>query len=213
MPRPPNPLATADGRIVVVGGASRSGKTAYVAGRVKTDRRILAWDPEQQWATLPGFRLVTDRRALLDAIQTPGHARIAFYDLDPTGFDLCCAAAFWWGCHRGPLTYIAEELADVSNPGKAPRDWGVLVRRGLKRGINIYAISQRWAEADKTVFGNASEFVAFSLASAADEKYMASKTRIPLDKLQALTPTDKVKPFLHYDVASKAVTEGALRFR
>lgn len=109
-------------------------------------------------------------------------------------FDFFCRAAFYAGRYVGPVTVIAEELADVSTPAKAPEQWGILCRRGLKRGISIFAISQRWAEADKTAFGNASEYVVFMQSSDDDARYLARKTRIPLEALQALQKLE----FLRY---------------
>ena len=88
---------------------------------------------------------------------------------------------------------IAEELADVTTTAKAPGHWGVLIRRGLKRGLTLFCISQRWAEADKTAFGNASEFVCFMAASFDDVKYLERKTRIPGATLEGLRPLEYVR--------------------
>ncbi|MGC3976451.1 MAG: hypothetical protein QM771_19020 [Nitrospira sp.] len=67
-------------------------------------------------------------------------------------FNFWCEAIYYAGRYVEPLDAIAEELADVSTPGKAPLHWGILVRRGLKRGITIYAISQRWARQQDRVW-------------------------------------------------------------
>lgn len=203
-------MKTSDGRLIVVGGASRSGKSAYVVKRVRPERRVIAWDPEDQWAQLPGFRRVTSRMDLLAACQTTGHARIAFV----AGGDLVGAFNFWagvvmfWGRYRGPCVAIAEEVADVTTTAKAPGNWGILLRRGLKRGITIFAISQRWSEADKTAMGNASEFVLFRMASADDVRYLTKKTRVPADALEGLRPLE----WVGYDGATFELTRGKLRF-
>lgn len=208
-------MQTSDGRLIVVAGASRSGKTAYVARCTSADRRVIAWDPEDQWAQLPGYRRITTRAELLAACQTPGHGRFAFVaggKLEKE-FDFWAGVALWWGRYRGPCTAIAEELADVTTTAKAPGNWGILLRRGLKRGINIYALSQRWAEADKTAMGNASAFVMFKMALQDDVRYLAKKTGVPFERLNALAPTDFVKPYVSFEVRSGEVGEGALRFR
>lgn len=181
-------MKTEDGRLFVVAGASRSGKTAWVKRAIEKARRVLAWDPEDQWAQLPGWQRVTSRAALLSAIKRGGPGKIAYV----AGGKLSEEFDFWAGCvqyagrYVGPLAAIAEELADVTTPSKAPGNWGILLRRGLKRGITIYAISQRWAEADKTALGNASNFVMFSMSSGDDVAYMARKTGVTYAELSAL---------------------------
>lgn len=103
---------------------------------------------------------------------------------------------------------IAEELADVTSPGKAPAAWGALVRRGLKRGVTLYAISQRWAEADKTALGNASEFVIFRQSSADDVRYLVKKTRLPGAEIDRLAPLE----FVRYDALTQTHKRGKLTF-
>lgn len=203
-------MKTEDGRLYVIAGASRSGKTAWVKKAVEKGRRVLAWDPEDQWSQLPGWQRVTSRAALLAAVKRGGPGKIAFV----AGGKLADEFDFWAGCvqyagrYVGPLAAIAEELADVTTPSKAPGNWGILLRRGLKRGITIYAISQRWAEADKTAMGNASEYVIFRQATGPDAAYMARYTRVPVAEIDALPPLKFVK----YDAAAQKIQRGQLRF-
>ncbi len=203
-------MKTDDGRMIVIAGASRSGKTAYTKKQVAGVRRICAWDPEDQWSQLSGWRKVTTRRQLLEALQTAGHTRIAYV----AGGDLKAAFDYWAGVvmyagrYVAPLVAIAEELADVTTPSKAPGNWGILLRRGLKRGITIYAISQRWSEADKTAVGNASEFVLFRQSSGDDVAYLSRKTRVPRELLDGLLPLQ----FIRYDALNGETTPGKLRF-
>lgn len=203
-------MQTNDGRLVVVGGASRSGKTAFVRKATAKAPRVCAWDPEDQWAALPGWRRVTTRRELLAALQSPGRLRLAYVaggDLAPA-FDFWAGAVLYAGRYVAPLEVIGEELADVTHAGKAPGRWGVLLRRGLKRGITIYAISQRWSEADKTACGNASEFVLFRQSSADDIRYLSRKTRVPEDALNGLAPLE----FVRFDATNGEISRGKLRF-
>ena len=204
-------MKTNDGRLHVIGGASRSGKTAYVRKVTRTEKRICAWDPEAQWCEESGYRKITTRRALLEALQTPGHVRLAYVaggDLKAE-FDFWSGAVMYAGRYIAPLVVIAEELADVTTPSKAPGNWGILLRRGLKRGISIYAISQRWSEADKTAIGNASEFVLFRQSSGDDVKYLSRKTRIPIEHLNGLAQFQ----FVRYDAVTGATEASKLTFR
>lgn len=187
-------MKTDDGRLYVVAGASRTGKTAWTSRQVRGAPRAMAWDPEAQWCDLPGWRKVSTRAELWEYAQKPGSYKVAFVpgpDMR-TDFDFWCECVFYAGRFRGPLVAVAEELADVTTPAKAPGAWGILLRRGLKRGITIYAISQRWAEADKTAIGNASAFVCFAMRGD-DVDYMARKTRIPVEKLQRLQALEWVQ--------------------
>lgn len=212
-------MKTQDGKIYVIAGASRSGKTAWTKRSTQKSRRICAWDPEDQWAQLPGWRRVTTKAELLAALRTPGPLKVAYVaggDLKAQ-FDFWAGAVMYAGRYVAPLDAIAEELADVTTPSKAPGNWGILLRRGLKRGINIYCLSQRWSEADKTAVGNASVFVLFRMSSGDDVRYMARKTRIPEADINALRPTlkpdgnVKVAPFVSINVLGE-ITRGKLIF-
>lgn len=203
-------MKTNDGRLIVIAGASRSGKTAYTERRTRAARRVVAYDPEAQWCDLKGWRKVASRADLWQAIQAPGRLRLAYVpggDIEAE-FDYLCECVLYAARYIEPLDFVAEELADVSRPGKAPPGWGMLVRRGLKRGVTIYAISQRWAEADKTAVGNASEFVLFRMSSGDDVRYMSRKTRVEESLLDVLKPLE----YVQYDAGTGAVSNGRLRF-
>lgn len=150
---------------------------------------------------------MTTRADLAAVMRRPGPWRVAFV----TDGSLPAEFEFWTRCvfaaleTGGPLAAVAEELADVSTPAKAPPGWGLLVRRSKKRGVQLYAISQRWAEADKTILGNADEWVLFSQASLDDVRYLARKSRLEFDTLAALRPFE----FVRYDCGAKQICEAA----
>lgn len=203
-------MKTQDGRLYVIAGASRSGKTAWTRKQTAKARRVWAWDPEAQWCELPGWKKVSTRAELLQLMQKPGPQKVAFV----AGGELKEDFNFWAGCvmyagrHVEPLHAIAEELADVTTPSKAPGNWGILLRRGLKRGISLWCISQRWSEADKTAVGNASDFVIFRQSSGDDVAYLARKTRVALDEINGLVPLQ----FVHMDALTGGISRGKLRF-
>lgn len=188
-------MQTNDGRIVIVSGKSRSGKTVYVERRTRTEKRVFVWDSEDQWSKLRGYQRVTTRAELARLADKSGPCKVAYVASDNLAaeFGFFAQCAFHWGRYHGGGVVIAEELADVTTTAKAPGHWGVLIRRGLKRGLTLYCISQRWAEADKTAFGNASEFVCFMAASFDDVKYLERKTRIPGTTLEGLRPLEYVR--------------------
>lgn len=203
-------MKTQDGRLYVIAGASRSGKTAWTKKQTAKARRVFAWDPEAQWCELPGWRKVTTRAQLLAATQKAGPQRVAYV----AGGTLQAEFDFWAGCvmyagrYVEPLDAIAEELADVTTPSKAPGNWGILIRRGLKRGITIWCISQRWSEADKTAVGNASDFVIFRQSSGDDVRYLARKTRVAEIEINDLVPLQ----FVHMDALTGKINRGKLKF-
>lgn len=203
-------MQTKDGRLYVIGGASRSGKTAWTKKAVAKEKRLMAWDPEAQWCELPGWVKVTSRKALAEWAQKPGAYRVAYVAGGKLQdeFDYWASCVFHAGRFVGPLSCIAEELADVTTPGKAPDKWGILVRRGLKRDISIYAISQRWSEADKTAVGNASAYVLFRQSSGDDIRYLSRKTRVPFEELDGLKPLEYVVK----DAATGDTERGILKF-
>lgn len=203
-------MKTQDGRLYVIAGASRSGKTAWTRKQTARLRRVFVWDPEDQWAQLPGYQKITRRADLLAAAQKPGPLRVAYVAGGKLAdeFDFFAGAVMYAGRYVGPLDVIAEELADVTTPSKAPGNWGILLRRGLKRGITIWAISQRWAEADKTAVGNASDFVIFRQSSGDDVRYLSRKTRIAETDLGGLAPLE----FFKLDALTGATARGKLKF-
>lgn len=202
-------MKTNDGRLYVIAGASRSGKTAWTKKQTAKARRVLAWDPEDQWAQLPGWKKVTTRAAMLAECQKAGPLKVAYVAGGKLGeeFDFFAGCAMYAGRYVAAIDVIAEELADVTTPSKAPGNWGILLRRGLKRGITIWAISQRWAEADKTAIGNATDFAVFR-SSAEDARYLNRKTGIPEEEIAGMVPLQFVKK----DALTGNIERGVLKF-
>lgn len=173
-------MRPSDGRRIYVTGASGSGKTTWTKQATADAARLLVWDVEGQWHDVAqpveeGAELV---RLLLDP---DGPPRLAFVPRSLSSFDWWARVAFSAGRlpGRAPLAVVAEETADVTHPGKAPDGWGVLIRRGRKWGIDVYGLTQRPAESDKTLLGNASLVWVGHLPSSADRRYVAN--RIGLD--------------------------------
>lgn len=203
-------LKTVDGKSFVVSGASRSGKTWFVTVLFSLFSRVMAWDPEDQWSKQPGFVRVTSLARLATlASQTTHHpvklAYVPGQDMKKE-FDMFCRILFRWVDTGLPAAGILEELSDVVPIGKADGHYGVLLRRGLKRGLWLANISQRWQEASKTAFGNASEFVIFAVADASDADYLAKKTSLPAADIAGLNAYE----YIRKNRITKQVTRGRM---
>ncbi len=177
----------ADGELVLVTGQSRSGKTYWTAQQVKRERRLLVWDSMAEFAADYHCKPITDlehfRRIAL-------HAPLGRYSfavpVTAKSFDVFCRFTWIWlrTLNRRGLSaaVVVEELADVTPPGKAPEAWGEIVRKSLRFGTRIYALTQSMAESDKTVVRNATVLHCHSLARDTDRRDMARE----LDVEQAL---------------------------
>lgn len=175
-------LKTTDGEIFIYSGRSRSGKTAKCwldvsEGGFKT---IFVFDIEAQWYLMEGFKKITNMADLKKICLSGEKGRFAFVPNGElkTKFENFCRLVFHYASYFGKCAIIAEELADVTTTSKAPPYWGAVCRRVLKRGASVYAISQRWAEADKTAIGNASKIFIFQPATMSDAKYLAEKVNM-----------------------------------
>lgn len=176
----------ADGELTAVIGASRTGKTSYTLTRTAGVQPLLVWDPDGQWTAMRQAREVT-RAELIHLTRTLGPAGRLCYVAPPIAaeFDFFCRIAWSWA-RLAPSTIVVEELADVTNPGKAPAGWGVLIRRGLKYGTNIIATTQSPAESDKTVIRNALRVACFLLEQDTDQLYVARRIGVPLEQVAGL---------------------------
>ena len=188
---------TIDGELFIVGGKTRSGKTAWTMRTAKSSPVVFAWDPQQQWCDLPRFQKIETYAELKQITLAGRRGRFAYC---PSGdrakeFNRFCLAAFLYAENFGPggtfkpgprLDIVVEELAGVTNPGKSTGHWFDLVTSSLKYGPRIFAISQRWQEADKTAFDNFSYIVLFRTSSRLSAEYFAKRTRIPFDAIEGL---------------------------
>ena len=203
-------LVTLDGKSFVISGASRSGKTWFVALLFAMFKRVMAWDPEDQWSKQPGFVRVTSIARLAKLAQQTRYRAVKFaYVPGPNlkkEFDDFCRILFKWVDDGAPAAGILEELSDVVPIGKADGNYGVLLRRGLKRGLWLANISQRWQEASKTAFGNASEFVIFSVADVEDADYLGRKTGIAAAEIATLNTFE----YIRKNRITKRVTRGRM---
>lgn len=200
----------ADGALTVAVGASRSGKTAWVKKELARQKgRILVWDVEGQYSA-EGYHRVTTPAALVDAVRDKALKKIAFVPATLGLFEFFCKVAWVFAREPGHKALVVEELADVTTPAKAPAAWGIIVRRGLKYDCDIYAITQRPAESDKTIMGNAGVIHCCGVQRAKDRAYMAAEMDLPLEAIASLS-RERLE-FVHKDMRSGKTDRGALKF-
>lgn len=183
-----------DGELVLVAGASRSGKTYWTVHQVASCARLLVWDAKSEWWR-HGCRTITTPAELRELVarNPPAIERVAYArPCTAAEFDFFCKCAWVWiRAARGAL--VVEELADVTHPGKAPTAWGEILRKGLAFGPVIYAVTQRPSESDKTAIGNSSRVHCHRMGRAADVRYMAAELRVPIEEVERLQPFDWIE--------------------
>lgn len=203
-------LETKDGKLVIISGSSRCGKTAKTIRLVRGFSTVFIWDIEAQWCKQKGYKKISsiqDLKKIVIAGKAGKYAYVSGGNFK-ADFEYFCMCVLYFGTYFGACAVVAEELADVTSTAKAGDNWGMLCRRGLKRGISIFAISQRWAEADKTALGNATDFYLFRMASGSDIEYMAKKTRVDYARLSNLKPLE----FIHYNALTGSVEGDKVTF-
>lgn len=196
--QPPAPSSIAkrpDGRLVAVAGKSRSGKTVWTAQQVATSPRLLVWDYKSEWHLKYRCRRVRSFRELAQVVKSTARAgRFAFSIpfMDAAKFDLFCRFAWIW-CQQGEGDLVIEETASVTTPAKAPAAWGEIVRMALGYGVNLYPITQRPAESDKTALGNATVVHCHMMKTEGDRRYMAQLLDVDVARVAALKPLEYIE--------------------
>ena len=194
--------------ITLVTGQSESGKTAYTKSRIAKIPRVLAFDVKGDYANLPGFIVVERAADLVRVLQAGQHRRVTYVPKPsglPDRFDFWCKCAYAWG----NCAVIAEELADVTTPGKAPEGWGWVIRRGRDRNLVVFGITQRPSESDKTILGNVTKIHCCTMGRSDDRKYMAKELDVTQATLNGLN-LDKLE-WIEKDFRTRKITLGSLK--
>lgn len=175
-----------DGLLVAVAGKSRMGKTQWVIQRIQEGSRILVRDPRLEYVGPLKAKAVDSVAELAKELRNTGIRPGRFCYTGPdSGFNDLCKLGYLWG-QLWPIVFVGEEISDVTNPGKAPDGWGQLIRKGLYYGNHIYSITQRPAECDKTVWGNATVIHSHGFLRAEDRDYIARQLSVPVEDIAAL---------------------------
>lgn len=189
--------------VVFAVGARGSGKSSWLKQYARGFGRVLVWDPKREYAAalgIPEIRRPTDLVARLKEPRLVFAPDFVTLDL----FEFVCECAW----HRGNTLFLAEELADVSNAGKARGWWGRLIREGRHEGICIAAAAQRPTEVDTTIRGNATRLVVFSMFHNADRKLMAAELDLDQSEIDRLN----VLEFIDSDRRARKISRSRLVF-
>ncbi|OBU24958.1 hypothetical protein C0Z01_14180 [Photobacterium kishitanii] len=172
----------------VIGG-SGSGKSFYVKSQIQKAGRLLVFDPDDEYAEVKGIVTAYSSKELLILIKKSGvngRLKVRYVANGKQYFDFVCAVAFMWG----NCCFVAEEIADVTSTAKASENWGKVVRRGRKRGIKIFAVTQRPAEADKTIFTQVAKIRCGRLDGKGDKVRVAENMQCDVNLISNLLPLD-----------------------
>lgn len=143
-------------------------------------------------------------------VRTPGlPERLAYTGpISRDHFTAFCRLAYVWMRSHDRGVLVVDELADVTSPGKATPGWGEIVRKHRKfRYGHVYAITQRPAESDKTIVGEATTIHTGRMNLESDEDYMARCLRVPLEDIQALPDFQ----YIERNMRTRVVTRGSVR--
>jgi hypothetical protein len=213
-----------DGEAFLVCGSRGSGKSAWTTQQCAGAERLLVWDSVGEWSRngiVTPVDTITELQLLIkaDAVN-PGPFRYGYtgpirIEWKEDGrsrsveyFPPFCKLAYVWMKAAPSSVLVVEELSDVTSPGKAPQGWGEIVRKGRHLGGSIYGLTQRPAESDKTLAGNADVIHCGRLSFPADRKTLAEYLDVPVDKITKL-------PSLHYierDMRTRDLRTGKLTF-
>lgn len=164
----------ADGVLEYVTGSMGSGKTTHVKQATSSASRLLAWDGKGiDWGPRDRCQVIGPHE-LKAALFAP-RGRFSYrVPVTKENFATFCRLAWIWGRYL-PGVIVVDEIADVTNVGKAPPAWGEIARKIRAFGTDVYVTTQRPQECDKTAQGNAMVFHAGLMADADDQVYVSRR--------------------------------------
>lgn len=200
MPVNPNNAHSCDHHLIL--GGSGSGKTRWLTKlpAIKQSPRCFIWDPETDHRAIHCHNRNDFKRQTLAALQSGKPFRIAYVPARPTAdeFDWFCGLV--WQTLDGNIktSLIVEEVADVTNSGKAAGYWGEILRKARKYYCTVYVISQRPQEVDKTTVSMCPFKWCGILNNQLDRKAVAGNFDLNPDDLKNMANEPRKKLFYWY---------------
>jgi hypothetical protein len=219
------PRRRPDGEAFLVCGSRGSGKSGWTRQQCEGAERLLVWDSVGEWSgagLVTPVDSITELQLLIKAdVVTPGPFRYGYTGpiyrewIDANGrirrtsyFPPFCKLAFVWMKAAPGGVLVVEELADVTSPGKAPQGWGDIIRKGRHYSGSIYGLTQRPAESDKTLAGNADVIHCGRLSFPTDRKTLAEYLDVPVDQITELQSLH----WIERDMRTRKLRTGVLTF-
>jgi hypothetical protein len=215
--------ASSDAGRIGVWGRSGSGKSAYTKRRIKSERRVIVFDPLGEYGA-EGFKVIEHRAGGLDAVRLAMRDNWQSFRLayvppagrEPVALSALCKmllkaqTAFFDGRSKAQICLVVEEMnLSFSLSGGVARAPGFaeICSRGRHYGIEVIGVSQRIAEVATRFRGNCTETIVFrqkgprDVAAAAAELGTKEARITALRNLQYLAEKDG------------EITAGALTFK
>lgn len=177
-----------DGKIYYITGSSRSGKSTSLFKQLRKYKRIFIWDIKGEFCRyLKNVNTFQEISQVKDFVKQhkKGAGRVAFQSLTLKHFDLWAKLAFAWA-QFAPCAIVLDESSDITQPGKARGYWGIILKRVLCTGSDVFVVSQRPTESESTSTGNASVIICYRLSRPSDRKIMSNYLDVPASEIQAL---------------------------
>lgn len=177
-----------DGVMGLFIGITRSGKSTPIKAMIKDPRkakRVLVWDAKNEYGPSLGLAVIKTLPELLSTLKsTKNVGRFAYVpsSFSKQEFDNFCRLAHTWN-RQMEAVIVVEELAAVTNTGKASGYWGVLVNQSLGLGATLFATVQRGQEVDKSVMNAASYLWVCQHNTDDDARYMAKKLGVNINDI------------------------------
>jgi DNA helicase HerA-like ATPase len=186
---------------VAIAGASGSGKSSYVKQLLPKHKRVIIFDPNDEYSRIGAQRCTTIKQVRDAMVKSFGRFFIAY--VPPAGKEpralnsishLCLfAQRAFKGRRKAPeLVMIVEEMNLSFKLHSAEKDapaFAEICSRGRHSFIHVIGVTQRFAEVAMRFRGNATESVIFRVA-AQDLKIAANVANAPVSEM----PTQN----LHY---------------
>lgn len=186
--------ARANGHHSII-GQSGSGKSSWVRSKdcpLHEYKFQIYWDVDEDYNVHRYRSKSAFARALKAAVASGKPYKIALTldDVTKDNYEFFCACVWQIADGSRDTAVVVEELADVTTQGKAGRYSGQLMRKGRKYGIDVFAVSQRPAEIDKTTYTQTVNRWCGYLDNEIDIKRMAGVMGVGQEYIKALNPLD-----------------------
>jgi len=212
-------MSKSDAGRIGVWGASGAGKSAYVKQCIKNLKRVVVFDPLDEYGALPGMKRCRSVEAVrLLMVKNWSGFRIAYVPpasceprvLSQLSLLLMKAQEGYKAKGAGRrLTLVVEEM-NLSFPlhgDTKARGFAEITSRGRHYGIEVYGLSQRIAEVSTRFRGNCTETIALRQQGPRDVQAAADALGVDRADVQGLLNLE----YIHSK--NGKITRGKIKFK